>query len=344
MNRATVIGIGAVAAAVVLFVLGVLVIDATRSDVIGDGVRIGSVAVGGLDRDAARERVQHALGDDHGEPVAAIYGKQRFVLTPQVAKTRLDADASVEAALHRSRTGNPFSRVLSGVDASGTVTPRMAFSRPAVEAFAARVATRVDSPARDADIDWHDGKLQRTHARSGVRTRRPQLLAAIVSRVSVAGGKRTVEVPVTVTERPDRTLADLAQRYPTVIAVDRDSKQLRLYRSLKLEHRYPIAVGKAGLETAAGRYKIQEKVVNPPWHVPQSSWAGDLAGKTIPAGDPQNPLEARWMGFHDGQGIHGTADIASLGTAASHGCIRMSVPDVEQLFRQVKVGTPVFLQ
>jgi lipoprotein-anchoring transpeptidase ErfK/SrfK len=109
-------------------------------------------------------------------------------------------------------------------------------------------------------------------------------------------------------------------------------------------HRYRIAVGKAGLETAAGRYKIVDKQVDPVWHVPLSDWAGDLAGKTIPAGDPQNPLEARWMAFHDGQGIHGTAELDSLGTAASHGCIRMAVPDVKQLYAQVKVGTPVFMQ
>ena len=105
-----------------------------------------------------------------------------------------------------------------------------------------------------------------------------------------------------------------------------------------------IAVGKAGLETSAGRYKIQEKIVNPDWHVPDSDWAGALAGRTIPAGDPQNPLEARYMGFHDGEGIHGTAELSSLGSAASHGCIRMAVPDVKQLYGQVKVGTPVFIQ
>ena len=76
----------------------------------------------------------------------------------------------------------------------------------------------------------------------------------------------------------------------------------------------------------------------------EEEWAGDLAGQTIPPGDPRNPLEARWMGFHDGQGIHGTTELASLGSAASHGCIRMSVPAVKQLFREVKVGTPLFLQ
>ena len=119
---------------------------------------------------------------------------------------------------------------------------------------------------------------------------------------------------------------------------------LRLYKNLKLAHKYKIAVGQAGLETSAGRYKIQEKIVNPAWHVPKSSWAGDLAGRTIPAGDPQNPLEARYMGFHDGEGIHGTAELSSLGSAASHGCIRMAVPDVKQLYKEVKVGTPVFVQ
>jgi lipoprotein-anchoring transpeptidase ErfK/SrfK len=216
--------------------------------------------------------------------------------------------------------------------------------RGAVEDFARRVAKRVDRDVRDADIAWHDGKLDRTHARAGVEVQRDRLVTTLAGVMSNPASRRTIDVPVKVTERPDRTFEDLAKRYPTVIAVDRDSKVLRLYKHLKLDKRYKIAVGKAGLETAAGRYEIAEKVVNPPWHVPMSDWAGDLAGKTIAPGDPRNPLEARWMGFHDGQGIHGTADLASLGTAASHGCIRMSVPAVKELYSQVKLGTPLFLQ
>ncbi|MDX6679135.1 MAG: L,D-transpeptidase ErfK/SrfK, partial [Solirubrobacteraceae bacterium] len=207
-----------------------------------------------------------------------------------------------------------------------------------------RVAKRIDRRARDADIDWHDGKLVRTLARNGVDVRRPQITATLVRAMSSMSATRSVKVPVKTTERPNRTFEDFARRYPTVLAVDREAKILRLYKHLKLAHKYRIAVGRAGLETAAGRYKIVEKIVNPPWHVPNSDWAGDLAGQTIPPGDPQNPLEARWMGFHDGQGIHGTADVDSLGTAASHGCIRMAVPDVKRLYREVKVGTPLFLQ
>ena len=147
-----------------------------------------------------------------------------------------------------------------------------------------------------------------------------------------------------VDERPDRTFEDFAKRYPAVIAVDRDAKILRLYRYLQLEHKYRIAVGQAGYETTPGRYEVVEKKVDPEWNAPNKAWAGELAGRTIPPGDPRNPLEARWMGFHDGQGIHGTKDIESLGDSASHGCIRMAVRDVKELYDEVDEGTPVFVQ
>jgi lipoprotein-anchoring transpeptidase ErfK/SrfK len=342
MTRVAAIAAGAVVAIVLALVVVVLVVDNSRKDTIADGVRIGTLDVGGLDRDEARALVQRRLARKARKRVVASFGKQRFVLRPQTASMRIDAAASVDAALKRSRGGDPFSRVLGARDAAGTVAPRIAYSRRRVQAFVGRVAKRIDRKARDADIDWHDGKLVRTRARAGIDVRRPQFLASLTRALSST--TRRVKVPVRVTERPDRTFADFVKRYPTVLAVDRDAKVLRLYKDLKLAKRYRIAVGKAGLETAAGRYKIVEKVVNPPWHVPNSDWAGELAGQTIAPGDPQNPLEARWMGFHDGQGIHGTADTGSLGTAASHGCIRMAVPDVKRLYREVKVGTPLFLQ
>ena len=344
MSRVVSFGVGTVVTLLALFVAGVFVIDAGKQDVIADGVRIGTLDVGGLERDQARELVRRELTGSVGEPVTATHGGRRFVLKPAQARARLDVDATVDAAIRRSREGNAFSRVFAGEDLRGTVTPRVAFSRAAVEDFATRIARRVGRPARDADIEWHDGKIERTRALKGIQVHKSDLLGTLVSVMSNPAAQRTVKVPVKVTERADRNLQDLAKRYRTVIAVDRDAKVLRLYKSLRLDKRYKIAVGKAGLETAAGRYKIAEKTVDPAWHVPLSDWAGDLAGRTIPPGDPQNPLEARWMGFHDGQGIHGTADLASLGTAASHGCIRMSVPAVKQLFREVKVGTPLFLQ
>ena len=330
MRQVVAIVLRAVLGIVLLGVAVMLSACAVGEDKVADDVRVGTLAVGGLERDEARALVQRRLARVTQEPVAVMFRGTHYVLRPEVAKARIDARATADAALD--------------ADSGAAVAPRVTFSRGAVQAFAGRIAERIDRKARDADIDWHDGKLERTRARSGRTVDQAALVERIAGVLGRSGPQRRVAVPVEVTERPDRTFEDLAKRYPTVIAVDRDAKRLRLYKNLKLDKRYTIAVGKAGTETAAGRYKIVEKEIDPDWHAPNKAWAGELAGQTIPAGDPRNPLEARWMGFHNGQGIHGTSDLASLGTAASHGCIRMSVKSVKQLYREVKIGTPLFLQ
>jgi lipoprotein-anchoring transpeptidase ErfK/SrfK len=142
--------------------------------------------------------------------------------------------------------------------------------------------------------------------------------------------------------RPKVTQAELADKYPVVLVADRNSFKLRLYKSLTLVKEYTVAVGAVGFDTPAGMYHIQNKAVSPTWTVPNSDWAGDLAGQVIPPG-PDNPLKARWMGIYDGAGIHGTEETYSLGTAASHGCLRMAIPDVIELYDQVDVGTPIYI-
>jgi lipoprotein-anchoring transpeptidase ErfK/SrfK len=99
-----------------------------------------------------------------------------------------------------------------------------------------------------------------------------------------------------------------------------------------------------GIETPAGLNHIQDKQVDPWWAVPHDAWAGSLAGQLIPPG-PQDPLKARWMGFDGGAGIHGVdpSEYSTIGHDASHGCIRMTIPDVISLYGQVSVGTPVYI-
>ncbi len=143
--------------------------------------------------------------------------------------------------------------------------------------------------------------------------------------------------------KPDVTTGDLASKYPTYLVVDRSNFQLRLYKNLKLDKTYTVAIGAQGFDTPTGLYAIQDKEVDPVWHVPDSDWAGSLAGQDIPPG-PENPLKARWMGIYNGAGIHGTTDTGSLGSAASHGCVRMAIPDVIDLYDRVDVGTPIYIQ
>jgi lipoprotein-anchoring transpeptidase ErfK/SrfK len=151
-------------------------------------------------------------------------------------------------------------------------------------------------------------------------------------------------IPATVQRTKAKvTKAQLVKKYPTLLVVDRTNFKLKLYKNLQLKKAYTVAVGQQGLETPAGLYAIQNKGVNVPWNVPKSPWAGSLGGTTVPGGSPDNPLKARWLGIFDGAGIHGTDETYSLGHAASHGCVRMAIPDVIELYPQVPVKTPIYI-
>jgi lipoprotein-anchoring transpeptidase ErfK/SrfK len=139
------------------------------------------------------------------------------------------------------------------------------------------------------------------------------------------------------------TQDQLAAKYPTYLTVDLASTTVRLWQNLKLVKSYTVAVGQPAYPTPTGLYSIESKQVDPVWSVPNSPWAGELAGTTVAGGSAENPLRARWMGVTAGAGFHGTDDVGSLGTAASHGCLRMSVPDVIDLYDRVDVGTPVYI-
>jgi len=105
------------------------------------------------------------------------------------------------------------------------------------------------------------------------------------------------------------------------------------------EKRWTIASGSYDHPTPVGQFVIYEKVKDPTWLPPKSDWAKDA--KPIPPG-PDNPLGTRWLGFDwGGVGIHGTNAPWTVGSAASHGCMRMVTGQVEELFELVEVGTPV---
>jgi lipoprotein-anchoring transpeptidase ErfK/SrfK len=99
-----------------------------------------------------------------------------------------------------------------------------------------------------------------------------------------------------------------------------------------------------GLETPAGLHKIEWEQVDPPWYVPKKAWAGALAGTVVPPG-PGDPLKARFMSFEGGAGIHGIdpSEYETIGHNASHGCVRMRIPDVIDLYSKSPVGTPVYI-
>lgn len=133
----------------------------------------------------------------------------------------------------------------------------------------------------------------------------------------------------------EATIAGLTMR----IVISRSANTLTLFRSGAVLRTYKVATGAAKFPTPAGDFRIVDMQVNPTWTPPDSEWARDA--KPIPPG-PDNPLGTRWMGLDSpAVGIHGTNSPASLGYSVSHGCIRMAIPEAEELFNLVEAGTPV---
>ena len=136
-----------------------------------------------------------------------------------------------------------------------------------------------------------------------------------------------------------------------ILRVSRSRCKLQLWKrpaggiEFKRYQTYDVAVGQPDFPTPLGMWLIHVKVENPAWKMPDSAWVADEnKGKIIPGGDPANPLKARWMGItNDGVGIHGTDNITSIGTHASHGCIRMSITDVIELYDLVPLWSPIHI-
>jgi lipoprotein-anchoring transpeptidase ErfK/SrfK len=332
--------------AVDALILAVYLYDRSRRDVIASGVRIGGVSVGGLDTSAARARVERSLGLTRSHWITLGYGGLRFSLNGGQAGVRAAVEDAVQEALAVSRSGWIVSRTVRGVFGerlNRDIPMRVSYSRSAIEGLLARVERGIDRSAQDASVAVHsNGMLAELPSHDG-RAVEVQALATELDR-ALSEPAVTHLIPVTVrVVEPKVRVSMLAARYPAYIVVDRPEFKLFFYRHLRRLHTYAIAVGMQGLETPAGLHHILDKEVNPAWHVPQSSWAGALAGHVIPPG-PEDPLVARWMAIDElGDGIHGTNEPESIGGAASHGCIRMLVSDVIALYGLTPLGTPVYV-
>jgi len=327
--------------------IGVYAYDASRDDLIADGITVGGVHVGGMRAAEARLAIDEQLAQPLREPLVVKHGKRRFRLTAANARLRVASERMVQDALEESREGNVISRTVRGITGEdpdeAELPARVSYSRRAVDKLVAKVEDDVTQPAQDAEVTFTGTSLGTVDGQEGVAVKTDKLRRAIRAELVLPHADRVVEVSTRVTQ-PEVTRDELASRYPAVITINRPSFELRFWKNLELVKTYTIAVGAVGYDTPSGLYHIQNKAVNPAWTMPHSDWvAPEDRGKVVPGGVAENPLKARWMGIYDGAGIHGTDATYSLGSAASHGCIRMAIPDVVQLYDQVPVSTPVYI-
>lgn len=335
-------------AAVVVLLLALVGIgyayDNSQKDTIADGVTIGGVDVGGMSEAEAKRAVQRQLLGPLRHSLRVGYDGEHWQLAVKKLKIHANLDAAVEKAVEESRSGGlpgRLVRYVTGGDLNKKIPADVSYSKPAINRFVRHVADEVDWEARNASVEPGPDSLKVVPAKNGRKLRDDLLTKQLEAAVLNASADRTIAAHTHYT-KPKVTTKEVASAYPSYLTLDRATFTLRLWKHLKLAKTYTVAVGQEGLETPAGLYHIQEKQVNPSWHVPDSAWAGSLAGQVIPPG-PEDPIKARWMAIFEGAGIHGTDETWSLGHAASHGCVRMSIPDVIELYPQVEVGTPIYI-
>jgi lipoprotein-anchoring transpeptidase ErfK/SrfK len=344
MGRRTKIALVAVVAVLFVLVGAAFAYDNAQQDKIADGVTIGGVDVGGMDEAEAKQAVQRQLLAPLRHSLQVGYDGEAWTLDGKNLRVHAGLDRAAEEALDASRSGGLPGRVVryvTGDSVDENVPAGITYSQVAVNRFVRHVADEVDREAQNADVNPTGDSLEVTPAKYGRKLRDNLLTRQLRAAVLNADADHTVAAhthPV----KPEVTAEEVAAEYPSYLTLDRATFTLRLWEHLKLAKTYTVAVGQEGLETPEGLYDIQEKEENPSWHVPDSAWAGSLAGQVIPPG-PADPIKARWMGIFEGAGIHGTEETWSLGSAASHGCVRMSIPDVEELYDRVEVGTPIYI-
>jgi len=303
---------------------------------IAPGVLVAGVDVSNLTLAEATARLRPALAPKLRKRVIVAVAGERYVLAPKQMRFTFDASKSARRAYNAGRATPPAR------GATLNVAPWVRFRRGAVRDFAEAVDKAAYVAPRDATVRITLRRIYKRKSRAGRDLDAKALRGAIEATVVDPAAPRILK-PGRAALKAKVNANDLAKQFGTVVTIDRSNFKLRLFKGLKLSKTYGVAVGAAGYDTPAGRYAIQNKQVNPAWSAPDKPWAGLYRGRTVAGGSPENPLKARWLGIANGVGIHGTGDPGSIGSRASHGCIRMRVPDVVDLFPRVPVGTPVLI-
>jgi lipoprotein-anchoring transpeptidase ErfK/SrfK len=283
------------------------------------GVSVAGVRVGGLSSEPARARIESAFG----RSIRVSYRGHNTWIAPDTLGAGLSVDAAVSSAL----AATPRSRIALPVR----------FSPQKVAAAVAKLARRYDRAAVDAEVVGADANGPRfSTPKAGLAVDTKTMRTALAQ--LLRNGTRAPLMLLTHAVAPARTAAS----FGPVIVIDRGANRLRLYSGTALVRTFSVATGQAIYPTPSGVWRIVDKQRNPWWYPPTTSaWAKGL--KPVPPG-PSNPLGTRWMGLNAaGVGIHGTDAPTSIGYSASHGCVRMQVPDAEWLFEHVHVETPVVI-
>src|SRR5262249_3278855 len=251
-----------------------------------------------------------------------FYGKH-WSVRPAALGASVDVDDAVQQVLQAT----PADRLALRVNVD----------QQQIQRYAAALDGRLSIQPTDATASLKGLKPAIKPGEPGLALNRARTVQRIMAALAVARRPAALH-PAARTVAPRVT----AGSFGAVVVISRAANELHLYKGSHPWRTFQVATGQAIYPTPTGDWHVVDMQRNPSWRPPDSPWAEGL--QPIPPG-PGNPLGTRWMGLDaSGVGMHGTPDAASIGYSASHGCIRMRIPDAEWLFDHVRIGTPVFIR
>jgi lipoprotein-anchoring transpeptidase ErfK/SrfK len=318
--------------AVALAFAAAVVDDYARRDILPDRAYVSGVAIAGLPRPAAEAVVKQQVAGVLLSPADVRVLDRSFPLDPSGYAT-VDVEGMVSDALAPKRQATIVDRVVEriGGPSLGRDVPRkMKLDETKLAAWVADIDPLV------ATISLETTGLSVVPAADGHRLDTTAAVPALSK--ALLAGQKSISLPV-LNIRPKVT----EQSFGKIILVRVKTRKLYLYNGPDLEKTYDVAVGTPGYPTPKGWWTVVNKRYMPSWSNPApSGWGSGMPAYIGPG--PSNPLGTRAIDLDaSGIRIHGTTKDGSIGTAASHGCMRMHRWDIEDLFPRVPVGTRVII-
>lgn len=311
--------------------------DYVGRDIVPAGVRVGDVELGGMTAAEARAVIEREVAAPLLAPADVVTPDGEVELRAQDMLS-VDVDGMVDSALQPRRDVSLPERVylrLSGESVAAEVRTLLAVDEESLQGWIDRTALAVDRRPVDSTLTVGEGTLTVVPHQLGYRTLKEEAATELAG--ALESGRKQVELPV-VSIPP--TITD--DSWGKSILVDISQRRLWLYDGARFEKTYRVAVGTGGYPTPRGWWRIVNKRYMPAWSNPGSAWAASMPAY-IPPGSG-NPLGTRALDLNaSGIRIHGTSKRWSVGTAASHGCMRMLREDIEELYDLVPVGTRVII-
>ncbi len=333
-----ILGGAILAVALVGIFLFLLIQDMVAFGTFPKGVSVVGVDVSGLSKTEAIEKCRTGLAEVANRPLTLKVDEDNYQASPQEIGLKLEYQTMVDEAYREAWSVNVFERMARRFinrPKNINVSLMAATEEARVNDFVNRALGSINRPPQDAYVDVTNGTAVIVPSKDGRQADTNQLLAD--TNDALGTPERTVNVNVT---RTPAAINDSV--FGKLIIINLSAHTLSLYERDKLIAQFPVACGSPSFPTPVGHWKVILKEVNPAWRNPGSAWAKSMP-PYIPPG-PGNPLGTRALTTNaSGVLIHGTPSPWSVGRSVSHGCVRMYMKDVEQLFPMVEVDTPIYV-